>query len=173
MLRNVLFVAALALCPVQGIPQTDAVTSGERSAGDAMQMTAEEQRFLDLLNQERGRRRLRELTVNPTLIQVARSHSREMSEKGYFDHESPTAGYRTPMDRYLRAMPKRPPYACVGENLYYCSIVDVERGHQAFMNSPGHRANILFPRFRQAGVGIYKAPTGEFWVTEMFLTNES
>jgi len=136
-------------------------------------MTSDEQRFLELVNQERAQRHLRELTVNPTLIQVARGHSREMADKDYFDHESPTAGYRTPMDRYLKAMPKRPAYACVGENLYYCSVVDIERGHQALMNSPGHRANILFPRFRQAGIGIYKSSRGEFWVTEMFLTNES
>ena len=37
------------------------------------------------MNQERAQRHLRELTVNPTLIQVARGHSREMAEKDYFD----------------------------------------------------------------------------------------
>jgi uncharacterized protein YkwD len=60
----------------------------------------------------------------------------------------------------------------VGENLYYCSIVDVERGHRALMNSPSHRANILHPPFRKGGIGIYKSQTGEFWVTQMFLTTE-
>jgi len=33
------------------------------------------------------------------------------------------------------------------------------------------RANILYAPFRRAGVGIYKSRTGEFWVTEMFLSN--
>jgi len=167
-----LLTVALALCPTPGTPQTDGDLAGAPSVGERLQMTAEEQRFLDLVNLERGERGLRELRVNPVLIQVARAHSREMADKSYFDHASPTPGLRTPMDRYLRAMPKRPAYACVGENLYYCSVVDVERGHQALMNSPGHRANILFPRFRQGGVGIYKSARGEFWVTEMFLTNE-
>jgi uncharacterized protein YkwD len=171
-LRTTLLAVTLALCPTQGLPQSDSGTGESRTPTDAVRMTAEEQRFLDLVNQERAQRRLHELTLNPMLVQVARAHSREMADKDYFDHLSPTAGLRTPMDRYLHAVSKRPPYACVGENLFYCSVVDVERGHQALMNSPGHRANILYSRFRQLGVGIYKSPRGEFWVTEMFLTNE-
>lgn len=172
-LSTAIIAGVFALIPVPGAPQSEGGLPGTSSAAENLRMTPDEQRFLDMVNQERSQRRLRELTVHPTLIQVARAHSREMAEKDYFDHESPTPGYRTPMDRYLKALPKRPTYACVGENLYYCSVVDVERGHQALMNSPGHRANILFARFRQGGVGIYKSPRGEFWVTEMFLTNES
>jgi uncharacterized protein YkwD len=140
---------------------------------DASIMTDEEWRFLELLNRERAARHLVELKPNPLLVAVAREHSREMSEKNYFDHVSPTSACRTPMDRYLRALHHRPAHACVGENLFYCSIVDVERGHRAFMNSPSHRANLLYAPFRQGGVGIYKSDTGEFWVTEMFLTTES
>jgi uncharacterized protein YkwD len=136
-------------------------------------MTAEEGRFLELINRERAARRMPALKPDPVLVEVAREHSREMCEKGYFDHVSPTPGRRTPMDRYLKAMRRRPPHACVGENLFYCSVVDVERGHRAFMNSPGHRANILYSPFRRGGVGIYKNDAGEFWVTEMFLTTDS
>ena len=58
------------------------------------------------------------------------------------------------MERYLKGLGARPNYACVGENLFYCSVVDVERGHQAFMNSPAHRENVLFPAFDRIGVGI-------------------
>src|SRR5207248_9936453 len=119
---------------------------------------------------ERSQRHLRELAPNPLLVQIARAHSREMAEKEYFDHLSPTPGLKTPMDRYLHSVSKRPAYACVGENLFYCSIVDVQRGHDALMASPTHRENILFPRFDRMGVGIIKNDKGEFWVTEMFLT---
>jgi uncharacterized protein YkwD len=136
-------------------------------------MTADEQRFLALVNRERAERHLIELKPDPMLVAIAREHSREMYEKNYFDHISPTPGLRTPMDRYLRAVPHRPPHACVGENLFYCSVVDVERGHRALMNSPEHRENILYPPFRRGGIGIYKSDSGEFWVTEMFLTTES
>jgi uncharacterized protein YkwD len=135
-------------------------------------MTSDELRFLDLVNHERAARHLAELKPDPLLVQVARQHSREMWEKNYFDHLSPTPGERTPMDRFLHAARARPAHACVGENLFYCSVVDVERGHRALMNSPGHRANILYPPFRRSGVGVYKSDSGEFWVTEMFLTTE-
>ena len=135
-------------------------------------MTGDEVRFLELLNHERGERGLVELKPDALLVEVAREHSREMCDKNYFDHVSPTTGCRTPMDRYLRAMRHRPAHACVGENLFYCSVIDVERGHHAFMNSPGHRANILYAPFRRGGIGIFKSDSGEFWVTEMFLTTE-
>jgi len=146
-------------------------SANPRSPGAAL-MTGEEWRFLDLLNRERAARHLAELKPDPLLVSVAREHSREMCDKNYFDHLSPTPGIRSPMDRYLHAIRHRPAHACVGENLFYCSIVDIERGHRALMNSPGHRANILYAPFRRGGIGIYKSDTGEFWVTQMFLTTE-
>jgi uncharacterized protein YkwD len=59
----------------------------------------------------------------------------------------------------------------VGENLYYSSVVDVTRGHQAFMRSPAHRENVLFARYEKIGVGIHRNGKGEFWVTQMFLSS--
>src|SRR5262245_46351397 len=83
--------------------------------GFELQHTPQEQRFLELTNRERVSRGLRPLTVDPLLIAVARQHSQEMMEKGYFDRISPTPGYKTPMDRYLKALGSRPKYATVGE----------------------------------------------------------
>jgi len=140
------------------------------SAVDAMS-TPEERRFVELANEERRKRGLSQLVIDPLLIRVARTHSAEMRDRAYFNHNSPSASDRTPMDRYLNAVPARPEYACVGENLFYCSIVDVRRGHDAFMNSPTHRDNVLFPRYEKIGVGIIKNERGEFWVTQMYLTN--
>lgn len=133
--------------------------------------TDEERRFVELTNRERLRRGMSELRIDPLLIAVAREHSAEMRDRDYFSHHSPSASLRTPMDRYLHAVAAaRPPYACVGENLFYCTISDVERGHRAFMNSPKHRENVLYPRFEKIGVGIVKDREGKFWVTQMFLT---
>jgi uncharacterized protein YkwD len=170
LLLAAMLVAALFLRPEVG--RTEGESTPRASWSISGPVTTDEQKFLDLINRERTSRRLPELKLDPTLVAVAREHSREMCDRDYFDHRSPTEGKRTPMERYLSALPKRPRYACVGENLFYCSVVDVERGHKALMNSPGHRANILFPRFRAAGVGIYVSESGEFWVTEMFLTND-
>ena len=144
---------------------------------NANDLSTEEREFIRLINGERTSRGLNSLTVDRMLVSVARSHSQEMCSLNYFDHHSPTAGQVTPMDRYLKGLHETgletPPYLLVGENIYYCSTYDdtynVGYGHQALMNSPGHRANILEPRFARIGVGIYRDSQGEFWVTEMFL----
>lgn len=138
----------------------------------SIRATGEELRFLELTNEERAKRGMSRLVWDPLLTYVARQHSDEMREKSYFSHHSPTAGIATPMDRYLKVVSTgRPTYACVGENLFYCTLVDVQRGHNAFMNSPTHRENVLFPRYERMGVGIVKNDRGEFWVTEMFISN--
>ena len=145
--------------------------SGQMLGGQALQPTSEELRFVEMANQERQKRGLGPLTIDPLLVSFSRDHSAEMRDRGYFNHHSPTPGIKTPMDRYLRAVAPRPEYACVGENLFYCSLVDVKRGHEAFMTSPAHRENVLFPRFEKIGVGVVKNEKGEFWVTQLFLPN--
>ena len=134
-----------------------------------VRMSAVEQRFVDLANMERRQRGLGTLSSNPLLVQVAREHSREMWVKNYFDHYSPTQELRTPMKRYLKSLGFTPTWAYLGENLFYCSIVDPDRGHQCFMQSPRHRDNIINEKFEQAGVGVFTSPDGQFWVTELFL----
>lgn len=131
--------------------------------------TSEELQFVELLNAEREKHGLHPLTLDTTLIEIARKHSREMAEKKYFSHTSPTPGLKSPMDRYLTHVRRRPSWALVGENLYYCSIVDVKRGHVALMNSPSHRANILDNRFDSIGVGAFVDDRGQFFVTQTYL----
>jgi uncharacterized protein YkwD len=173
-LSTLLFAASLVVSPgrSQGKACAGSALASPGTAADADRMTVEEQRFLDLINAERRQRGCRELTANATLVRVARDHSLEMASRGYFSHQSPTRSQRTPMKRYVGALARRPRSACVGENLFFCTRVDVPGGHRTLMRSPSHRANILYQPFREAGVGIYKSPRGEFWVTEMFLTNE-
>ncbi|MHB0913384.1 MAG: CAP domain-containing protein [Armatimonadota bacterium] len=135
-------------------------------------VTAEEMQFVEMVNAERAERGLSRLVIDPTLVEVSRRHSREMADLNYFSHQSPTRGIRTPMDRYLAAEGHRPSWALVGENLFYCSIVDVARGHTALMGSPGHRANILEQRYERIGVGTYTDERGRFYVTQTFLAKE-
>lgn len=132
-------------------------------------LTGVEQQFVDKVNAERWDRNLGVLSVNPVLVQVARAHSEEMYRKDYFDHISPTPGQKTPMDRYLSTLGTTPKWAFLGENLFYCSIVDPQRGHKALMGSPKHKENIVNKRYEQIGVGAYVSPDGRFWVTELFL----
>ncbi len=139
-------------------------------------VTTPELKLFDLINQEREAVGEQTLTLDPLLIDVARKHSEDMCVRGYFDHYAPAPGPVTPMDRYIAALQARPDYAMVGENIYYRSVTDSDEAsafeaHDAFMHSPGHRANVLQALYTKVGVGIYRNPqTGEFWVTEMFCT---
>lgn len=151
-------------------PQKIEAQSQAQQVAD-VQLTSEEQRFIDLVNSERTAKGLKTLKFDPVLVEVARNHSKEMCDKSYFDHFSPTPGIRTPLDRYLVGLGHRPKWALVGENLFYCSIIDVNRGHDCLMNSESHRENILNPRFDRIGVGIYENKNGEFWVTQMFVSS--
>ena len=139
-------------------------------------LAPEEQEFIEKVNAERTGRGLNALAVDPLLVHTARAHSREMCALDYFDHHSPTPGLVSPMDRYLKGLHDRgastPESLLIGENIYYCSVsndvYNVDYGHRALMNSPGHRANILEKRFTKIGLGVYRSARGEFWVTEMF-----
>ena len=139
-------------------------------------LTAEEQTLVEKVNAERTQRGLNALIVEPLLVRTARGHSLEMCSLDYFNHLSPTPGLTSPMDRYLKGLRdgggSTPNSLLVGENIYYCSVFNdvynVDYSHRALMNSPGHRANILEPRFTKIRVGVYRTAKGEFWVTEMF-----
>ena len=133
-------------------------------------LTADEQAFVDRVNQERAERALRLLVVDPILVAGARQHSREMADLNYFDHYSPVKGMRTPLERYGVALGNKNFTCTVGENLFYCSSRDVDLGHRSLMKSPGHRANILASDYVAIGVGIHEAADGQYYVTQMYHT---
>ena len=167
--RPVAVLAAVRPAPVRAALVLPAASSGNEKA-------EEEEAFVAMINAERSQRGLCTLTADPMLTATARAHSEEMCSLDYFDHHSPTPGISSPMDRYLAANKQlgqsQPEYLLVGENIYYCSvsndIYNAEYAHRALMASPGHRANILEPRFSKVGIGIFRNAKGEFWVTEMF-----
>jgi len=127
-----------------------------------------EDQIVLMVAQERARRGLPELTVDPYLAEAARQHSQEMDRLGYFDHYSPTSGMRSPADRLRQASDgqRRTPY--VGENIYRGSYASATVAHDAFMGSSGHRENILRRSYRRIGVGVYRSRDGQVWVTQMF-----
>lgn len=135
-----------------------------------------ENQIFDLVNSARMEQGLGQLTLNTTLIEAARKHSAEMNTLGYFNHTSPTPGLTHPSDRYAAQVREEDrhlrPYreGLLGENIFWTSIrCDAQAAHTAFMNSPEHRANILHPSFLELGVGVELLPSGECWVTQMFL----
>lgn len=110
-------------------------------------LAAEETQMVNLVNQERINRGIRALSVNETLVTIARLKSADMVKNNYFDHNSPT--YGSPFDMMKKYGVT---YKTAGENIAGNS--STAAAHQALMNSEGHRDNILNPNFNQIGIGI-------------------
>ena len=129
---------------------------------DTSVLTAEEQQLWELVNAERTSRGLKALEVHQGLVKLARMKSQDMITHNYFAHQSPT--YGSPFDMMRR---EGITYRFAGENLAGSSTV--ERAHNALMNSPGHRANILNANFTHVGIGIINGgPYGKMF-TQMFI----
>ena len=137
----------------------------------------EEREFIARVNDERTSRGLNALELDPLLVAGRpRPQPRDVRPgllRPPFADIGPEHADGPLPQRPASERPGHAGYLLVGENIYYCSesneTYNVEFGHQALMNSPGHRANILEPRFAKIGVGIYRDAKGQFWVTEMFL----
>ncbi len=110
---------------------------------------------LCLLNDERASRGLHKLRLNAQLTNAARAHSGDMVAKRYFDHVSKSG--KDVVDRLYRTGYLGDAQSwIVGENLAWGSG---SRGTpkqilMAWMNSPGHRQNILTGRYREIGIGV-------------------
>ncbi|MGL4343982.1 MAG: CAP domain-containing protein [Cellulosilyticaceae bacterium] len=119
-----------------------------------------EKQVLDLVNKERTSRGLNPLQMHAKAQQVARVKSQDMQKNNYFSHTSPT--YGSPFDM-LKSFGVN--YSMAGENIAqgYSTPSAVVEG---WMNSQGHRENILNPNFTHLGVGY--EPTGHYW-TQMFI----
>jgi uncharacterized protein YkwD len=108
-----------------------------------------------LVNVERAQRGMRPLKVNRRLSRAATGHAGDMVRRDYFSHDSLSGA--SFVDRIRRAGYLTGPRAwIVGENLAWgsgdrSSPAAIVR---AWMNSPGHRANILQRRFREIGIGL-------------------
>ncbi|MEW6624272.1 MAG: CAP domain-containing protein [Bacillota bacterium] len=125
-------------------------------------LTADEQKMLNLVNQERTKAGLQPLTVHPELVKLARLKSEDMIKNKYFAHQSPT--YGSPFDMMKAAGIK---YSAAGENL--AGAPTVETAHTNLMNSSGHRANILNAKYTHIGIGIVDGgPYGKMF-TQMFI----
>lgn len=121
--------------------------------------------LVDLANEDREDNDLSPLTPNPVLAEAAERKAEHMAEHGYFAHESPDGV--TPWDWFIEVGYQ---FTHAGENLAV-NFVDSEDVEEAWMNSPGHRANILNGSFTEVGIATAK---GEFegrdtiFVVQMF-----
>lgn len=122
-----------------------------------------EQQVVDLVNKERASRGLGKLTINWELARVARYKSEDMRDKKYFSHQSPTYGSPFDMIRKFGIS-----YSTAGENIAKGQKT-AQAVMNAWMNSEGHRKNILNASFTEIGVGYAAGGSGGPYWTQMFI----
>jgi len=118
------------------------------------------QQVVDLTNQERAKAGLKALQIDTKLTQSAEAKSQDMKNKNYFSHTSPT--YGSPFDQ-MESLGIT--YKSAAENIAMgqrsaAEVVD------AWMKSPGHKANMMNPSFTHIGVGL--SDSGFYW-TQQFI----
>ncbi|WP_367325433.1 CAP domain-containing protein [Streptomyces sp. HUAS ZL42] len=121
-----------------------------------------EAEVVDLTNRERTRAGLRPLAPDPLLARAAQAHSADMVARSFYSHTSPEGS--RPWDRAAAAGSAR---RTIGENIA-CGQRSPAEVVDGWMNSPGHRANILNPGFTHIGVGFAGGGrAGTYW-TQLF-----
>ncbi|WP_432667620.1 SafA/ExsA family spore coat assembly protein [Wukongibacter baidiensis] len=122
-----------------------------------------EQEVIRLCNLERQKAGLPAYSHNWQLSRVARYKSEDMANRGYFSHTSPTYGSPFQMMKNFKIK-----YSAAGENIAMGQRT-AQAVVQGWMNSSGHRANILSRNFTQIGVGYAKNSKGTIYWTQMFI----
>lgn len=159
------FLRNLAVCP-QAVSLS---TSGPMGGAPAASITGKQsgyafrQRVIELVNKERTARGLRPVSERFGLTVVAEAHSSDMIRRGYFSHTGPDGS--TPFSRMAKSGLS---FFTGGENIAMGQPTP-EAVVQTWMDSPGHRANILNPGYGSIGVGaVQNSRTGQIYWTQLF-----
>jgi uncharacterized YkwD family protein len=142
-------------------PQEEAAPAPEqKQTPTGTEISAFESRVIDLTNEQRRKNGLPNLQPDTALSNVAQEKSNDMQAKNYFSHTSPTYGSPFDMMRDFGVS-----YNTAGENIAMGQR-SAEEVVNAWMNSEGHRKNILSPNYTHIGVG--HTSQGNYW-TQMFI----
>lgn len=164
-------VAAAAIVLTSGTPAPAAAestaesivgfTAGSRAESRAGSVNSQVSQVIALTNAVRARAGCGRVVLDSDLAQAARAHSVDMARRGYFSHYTPNGG--NPGRRIASAGYR---WSTYGENIAW-GQPNANTVMRDWMNSPGHRANILNCRYRNIGVGIaYNARGVPYWTQE-------
>jgi uncharacterized protein YkwD len=137
--------------------RSDAAVSGGKVAtcnGGTIYLSAKEKDTFERHNGIRRRHGLPKFCVHPALEKAARNHSEDMVKRDYFSHD--TAGRNEDFAERIEGFGYTS-YSALAENIAYGVGSDGSPRHimSAWMHSDGHRHNILDPRLRQVGIGVF------------------
>ena len=164
-LRSLVVAAGLAAAASVPIGLTTPVPA----AAASFDAGAAEAQLVSLINTDRAQNGLGPLAVNPTLASIARDQvisvcggvaagrSKDMIQRSYFSHQIPPCGQYVWPALSANGVQFSGAGENIGWNNYSPQSTSVDQVNTQFMNSPGHRANIL-GAFNQVGVGAYMSP---------------
>lgn len=133
------------------------------SASAASAYSDFQNQVVQLVDQQRAANGLGTLSVDSALTKTATLKSQDMAKLGYFDHTSPTYGSPFDMMKQFGIT-----YRTAGENIAMGQTTP-QQVMNDWMNSPGHRANILNSSFTKIGVGIARNSAGRYYWTQQFI----
>lgn len=148
-----------------GTPSVPSTPSAPTTPSGSTDITSLENEVVRLVNVERVKAGLPELVQNSEVGRVARIKSEDFVKNNYFSHTSPT--YGSPFDM-LKSFGIT--FTAAGENIAsgQKTAADVMN---SWMNSSGHRANILNSTYNKIGVGVAKDSNGSLYWTQIFIRN--
>lgn len=129
------------------------------------ELTAQEQKLLDLTNRERKKKELAPVQAQAALMKAARLHAENMARQGKMEH------VLDGKDQYERIQAAGYQFGRAGENLAYLDPDDkltLDDLMQAWMDSKEHRTNILTADFTDVGIGIAKDKKGRIYFAQVF-----
>ena len=137
-------------------------TGGSTSGSQTTSLSADEKEVFDLINNQRTNNGLKALQIDSEVQRVARIKAQDMVDNNYFAHESPTYGTPFQMLKSFKIS-----YKTAGENIAGNSSNSA--AVTAWMNSSGHKANILNGNYNYTGIGVVSSSKyGKVYV-QMFI----
>ncbi|HBF3522793.1 CAP domain-containing protein [Clostridioides difficile] len=142
---------------------TNKPDDNNNSGSTSENFSAYQKEVVDLVNIERAKAGLNPLTLDSSISNVATKKSQDMIDNNYFSHNSPT--YGSPFDMLKKFGIS---YKTAGENIAMGQKTPKEVVN-AWMNSEGHRKNIMNPNFSKIGVGVAQKSGGSIYWTQIFV----
>lgn len=151
--------------PQLNAPSTEPQALQSVQSGAIVEMEAEIRQQINKIRQQNG---LNPLENNERLAQVARNYSQTMARENFFSHTGPKGD--TPAQRVREAGIS---YWVVGENLFRSTNIPkpVPSAVKGWMDSQGHRENILRPEYAETGVGIWR-DGNTYYITQLFMRSQ-
>lgn len=127
----------------------------------------QEKNIFILVNVERSKQTLRAVKWDPDLWKMAEYYSRKMADENFFDHLDPDG--KSVVDRAKQFKINK--WTKIGENLFFADgyISPTGEAVAGWMNSEGHRENILDKDWTHSAIGVYEARGRKTYVTQLFL----